>query len=47
MDLGKYESQLHTSCDYVLKNFEMRQTARQEEMDALGQAKAILHGSTE
>merc|ERR1719214_25063 len=47
MDLGKYESQLHTSCDYVLKNFEMRQTARQEEMDALAQAKAILHGSTE
>jgi chromosome segregation ATPase len=45
MDLGKYESQLHTSCDYVLKNFEMRQTARQEEMDALGQAKAILHGA--
>merc|ERR1719443_1299866 len=44
MDLGKYESQLHTSCDYVLKNFEMRQTARQEEMDALSQAKAILHG---
>merc|ERR1719389_553855 len=29
MDLGKYESQLHTSCDYVLKNFDMRQTARQ------------------
>merc|ERR1719201_2253815 len=45
MDLGKYESQLHTSCDYVLKNFEMRQTARHEEMDALSQAKAILHGA--
>jgi chromosome segregation ATPase len=46
MDLGKYESQLHSSCDYVLKNFEMRQTARQEEMDALSQAKGILHGSS-
>merc|ERR1719247_781773 len=45
MDLGKYESQLHTSCDYVLKNFDMRQEARQEEMDALAQAKAILHGA--
>merc|ERR1719262_182899 len=33
MDPGKYEMQLHTSCDYVMKNFEMRQTARQEEMD--------------
>merc|ERR1719364_565486 len=47
MDLGKYEMQLHTSCDYVMQNFEMRQTARQEEMDGLAQAKAILHGSTE
>jgi septal ring factor EnvC (AmiA/AmiB activator) len=45
MDLGAYEGQLHNSCDYVLKNFEMRQTARQEEMDALAQAKAILHGA--
>merc|ERR1719238_2376105 len=45
MDLGEYESQLHTSCDYVLKNFEMRQEARQQEMDALSQAKAILHGA--
>jgi len=45
MDLGKYEMQLHTSCDYVMKNFEMRQTARQEEMDGLSQAKAILHGA--
>merc|ERR1719313_1734419 len=47
MDLGKYEMQLHTSCDYVMQNFEMRQTARQEEMDGLAQAKAILHGSAE
>merc|ERR1719443_680850 len=46
MDLGKYEMQLHTSCDYVLKNFDLRQTARAEEMDALSQAKAILHGAT-
>jgi len=45
MDLGAYEGQLHNSCDYVLKNFEMRQTARQEEMDALAQAKGILHGA--
>jgi len=45
MDLGKYEMQLHTSCDYVMKNFEMRQTARQEEMDGLSQAKSILHGA--
>ena len=28
MALKKYEAQLHTSCDYVLKNFEVRQEAR-------------------
>jgi hypothetical protein len=45
MALKKYESQLHTSCDYVLKNFEVRQEARSQEMDSLGQAKAILSGA--
>jgi len=45
MALKKYEAQLHTSCDYVLKNFEVRQEARAQEMDSLGQAKAILSGA--
>jgi hypothetical protein len=45
MALKKYEAQLHTSCDYVLKNFEVRQEARSQEMDSLGQAKAILSGA--
>jgi len=45
MELGAYETQLHTSCDYVLKNFDLRQAARAEEMDALNSAKAILAGS--
>jgi len=45
MALKKYEAELHTSCDYVLKNFEVRQTARAQEMDSLGQAKAILSGA--
>jgi hypothetical protein len=45
MALKKYESQLHSSCDYVLKNFEVRQEARGQEMDSLGQAKAILSGA--
>ena len=26
--LDRYEMQLHTSCDYVMQNFEMRQTVR-------------------
>merc|ERR1719235_2002691 len=45
MALKKYEAELHTSCDYVLKNFEVRQEARSQEMDSLGQAKAILSGA--
>jgi len=43
--LSSYNAQLHTSCDYTLKNFEVRQTARDEEVEALRQAKAILSGS--
>merc|ERR1719272_2265334 len=33
---------LHKACDYVMKNFDVRQTARTEEKDALKQAMAIL-----
>jgi len=36
---------LHTACDFVLKNFEIRQTGRDEEVEALKQAKAILSGA--
>jgi len=38
-------AELHQSCDFVVKNFEIRQTARDEEVDALKQAKAILSGA--
>merc|ERR1712032_683609 len=40
--LSNYNAQLHQSCDFVMKNFELRQTARDEEIEALKQAKAIL-----
>jgi len=43
--LGNYKAELHSSCDFVLKNFEIRQTARDEEIEALKQAKAILSGA--
>jgi hypothetical protein len=36
---------LHKSCDFTLKNFEIRQTARDQEVEALRQAKAILSGA--
>merc|ERR1719277_2505616 len=43
--LSNYNAQLHQSCDFVLKNFELRQTSRDEEVEALKQAKAILSGA--
>jgi len=43
--LSNYNAQLHQSCDFVTKNFEVRQTARDEEVEALKQAKAILSGA--
>jgi len=43
--LHEYKGDLHKSCDYITKNFEARQQARQAEIEALGEAKAILSGS--
>merc|ERR1712151_753272 len=43
--LANYKAELHQSCDFVLKNFDVRQTARDEEIEALKQAKAILSGA--
>merc|ERR1719158_2356770 len=36
---------LHADCDFLMENFEIRQTARKEEMDAIVEAKAILSGA--
>mmetsp|Transcript_3676 Transcript_3676/g.8634 ORF Transcript_3676/g.8634 Transcript_3676/m.8634 type:complete len:722 (-) Transcript_3676:78-2243(-) len=35
----------HLDCDFLLKYFDVRQTARAEEMDAIKDAKAILSGA--
>jgi hypothetical protein len=43
--LANEDADLHSSCDFVLKNFEIRQTARDQEIEALKQAKAILSGA--
>jgi septal ring factor EnvC (AmiA/AmiB activator) len=44
-NLGKYNADLHAECDYVMKNFDIRQQARAEEIEALQQAKQILNGA--
>merc|ERR1719277_1417683 len=43
--LSNYNAELHQSCDFVLKNFDLRQAARDQEVEALRQAKAILSGA--
>jgi len=42
--LAAYEADLHGQCDFVLGNFEIRQKARLQEIEAIGAAKAILSG---
>eukprot|EP00444_Apocalathium_aciculiferum_P051556 CAMPEP_0183515036 /NCGR_PEP_ID=MMETSP0371-20130417/13260_1 /TAXON_ID=268820 /ORGANISM="Peridinium aciculiferum, Strain PAER-2" /LENGTH=753 /DNA_ID=CAMNT_0025712519 /DNA_START=69 /DNA_END=2330 /DNA_ORIENTATION=- len=44
--LSKYSSELHSECDYLLKNFDLRQSKRAEEVEALQQAKQILDGAS-
>jgi len=43
--LSELAGNLHYQCDFTLKNFDHRQAARIQEMDALNQAKAILSGA--
>jgi len=44
--LASENADLHKSCDYTLKNFDLRQEARQSEMEALKQALSILSGAS-
>merc|ERR1719387_1529989 len=44
-DLATESAKLHGECDFVLKNFEIRQSSRMAEMEALKQVKAILSGA--
>jgi outer membrane murein-binding lipoprotein Lpp len=45
--LEEYNADMHKDCDYVMKNFDIRQKARLEEIEALAQAKAVLSGAVE
>jgi len=42
--LNNYLGDLHKSCDFIVRNFDARQEARAQEIQALGEAKAILSG---
>merc|ERR1719160_1753238 len=45
LSLLKNYQTLHTDCDFLLKYFDVRQTKRAEEIEALQQAKAIFSGA--
>jgi len=45
MSLEQFRADLHQQCDFVVKNFEVRQSARLQEIEAIQKAKAILSGS--
>eukprot|EP00415_Alexandrium_ostenfeldii_P003050 UN3050 len=42
--LADYKADLHGQCDFVMKNFDVRQKARLQEMEAIQAAKGILSG---
>lgn len=42
--LAATKAELHAQCDFILKNFDLRQKARAAELDALAEVKAILGG---
>jgi len=37
---------IHNQCDYIIKYFDVRQTSRAEEVDAIEEAKSILSGAS-
>merc|ERR1719235_1404476 len=45
LNLGSMNGALHEGCDFTLDNFEVRQVARDGEVEALKQAKAIFSGA--
>jgi len=45
MTVKKYLHDLHSDCDWLLENFDLRKEARANEIDALKKAKAVLSGA--
>jgi len=41
----RFTENLHKQCDWLLKNFDLRQSAREEEVEGLKRAKAVLAGA--
>jgi hypothetical protein len=44
--IAKVIADLHSSCDFIIENYDMRKEARASESDSLKNAKAVLSGAT-
>merc|ERR1719213_502335 len=44
-ELKNEEADLHKSCDFLMQNFDTRQSALDQEMESLAEAKSVLAGS--
>jgi len=45
MNVNGYIANLHSSCDFLIANYDMRKAARSNEIDSLVNAKAVLSGA--
>jgi hypothetical protein len=43
--LANYRADLHGECDFLIKNYDLRQQARTQEREAIAEAKSILSGA--
>jgi len=44
-NVKEYIGKLHSSCDFLLENYDLRKAARSNEQDSLANAKAVLSGA--
>lgn len=44
-NIHEYVAELHTSCDFIVENYDLRKQARANEMESLKNAKAVMQGA--
>merc|ERR1719421_352291 len=44
--VASYIADLHTSCDFIMQNYDLRKEARTNEVESLKNAKAVLAGAS-
>jgi septal ring factor EnvC (AmiA/AmiB activator) len=45
MNTNQYIAQLHSTCDFLVQNYDLRKAARENEIESLKNAKAVLSGA--